>query len=154
MCDVQKKSCTGNVRLTQCTWNSESIGNTGQVDLLSPAPICLVDGKDIPEVLSCSEANALVPVTEDIVAARNSRMSTHIVENNEDLRRIYAVTICLTDCLKHAAVDVHSRKGELRRAGPIDVVLGLRHTHSRLGECAGKSADTARMLISDGPAEE
>jgi hypothetical protein len=114
--------------------------------------MCLVDREDMPEVLSCSEAKAPAPVAEDITA-RNSRMSTHIVKDKEDLRRIYAETGCLTDCPKQAAVDVHSRKGELGRTGPIEEVLSMRHTHTPLGECAGKSAGTARMLTSDGTAE-
>jgi hypothetical protein len=57
-----------------------------------------VDGKEMLEVLSCLEVKALAPVAEDMVVATNSSMSTHTVEYKEELRRIYAVTVCLTDC--------------------------------------------------------
>jgi hypothetical protein len=57
-----------------------------------------VDGKDMLEVLSCLEVKALAPVAKDIVVATNSNMSTHTVEDNEDLQHLYAVTVCLTGC--------------------------------------------------------
>jgi hypothetical protein len=97
-CGVHMESSTGNARLTQCTWNSGDISNTGPVDLSNPAPMYTVDGKDMLEVLSCSEVKTLAPVEEDTVAAKSSSMSTHTIEDEEDLRRIYAVTVCLTDC--------------------------------------------------------